>query len=155
MPRPEPKKDPQKKVADFYTSEQDHRYSENYPDVKTVADSTIDATRKTLDTITRIFWNHRTQKSHISEDLVSLLEPIWDSEIAPVLIREFGQNTPLSVIFYQGKYSGEVLMEIWDPLHVKNKSSQVFAIRGVPKSEVRCFATSRQQAQVLNLNNWI
>ncbi len=118
-------------------------------------DATIDAAGKTLDTITRIFWNQSTQKPHISKDLIHRLELIWDYEIAPVLIREFGRNTSLSVIFYQGDNSDEVLMEVWDPRHVTSKSSQVFTLRGVPTSEVKYFARHRDQAQVLNLNNWI
>ena len=155
MPRPEPKKDPKKKVSEFYNSGQEYRNSENYQDVRDAVDATIDAAGKTIDTITRIFWDQSTQKSHISKDLIHRLEPIWDHEIAPVLIKEFDRNTSLSVIFYQGYNSDEVLMEVWDPRHVTSKSSQVFTIRGVPTSEVKYFAKYRDQASVLNLNNWI
>jgi len=153
VPRPEPQKDPKKKVSEFYVSAQEDKTSGD--DLRNVVDSTIDAAQKTLDTITRIFWDQSTQKSHISKDLIHRLEPIWDNEVAPVLIREFGLNTSLSVIFYQGYNFDEVLMEVWYPRYVTSKSSQVFTIRGVPISEVRYFAKYRDQALVLNLNNWI
>jgi hypothetical protein len=153
VPRPEPQKEPKKKVSEFYVSGQEYITSDD--DLRKAVDSTIDATRKTLDTIARIFWDKNTQKSHISEDLIYRLEPIWDDEVAPVLSREFGRNTSLSVIFYKGEYSDEILMEIWDSRHVNTKSSQIFKIRGVPTSEVRYFARYRDQAPVLNLNHWI
>lgn len=148
MPRPEPPKYPNKKIDEFYNSGENYRTSEDYREMR-------EAVVNTFDAITRMFWNPTTQKSHISKDLIRLLEPIWDHEIAPLLIREFGQNTPLSVIFYQGNDHDEILMEIWDPGHATTKSSQVFTIRGVPNSEIRYFARTRDQAPILNLRNWI
>lgn len=152
MPRNESKKYPNRKVAEFYNSEQEDRNSEDYRDA---VNTTIDAAEKAIDAITRIFWDHSTKKPHISKDLIRRLEPIWDDEVAPVLIKEFGRNTPLSTIFYQGNDSDEVLMEVWDSRHVQTKSSQVFTITGVPRTEIQYFARNREQASVINLKNWI
>lgn len=52
-------------------------------------------------------------------------------------------------------YFDEILMKIGDSRHVSTKSSQVFKIRGVPKSEVKYFPKYREKAIILTLNNWI
>ncbi|WP_420064484.1 hypothetical protein ACLB6K_13605 [Microcystis aeruginosa FACHB-524] len=46
MPRPEPQKDPKKKVSEFYVSAQEDKTSGD--DLRNVVDSTIDALKKRL-----------------------------------------------------------------------------------------------------------
>lgn len=148
MPRFEPRKNQNKNFSDNYSYSEDNRGSDNQ--IK----EAINATEKAVNAITRIFWNQNTQKTHISEDLIKRLEPIWDNQITPILIKEFGSNTNLYAIFYQGE-NNSVVMEIWDPRHVDNKASQVFMIRGVPESAVRNIASVREKASVLTIENWI
>lgn len=148
MPRFEPKRNVDKKLSDNYS------YSEENIDSKNKITEAINETKKSINAITRIFWNPNTKKNHISEDLIKRLEPIWDSEITPLLIREFGGNTILSVIFYQGE-NNSIVMEIWDPCQVDSKPSQVFSIIGVPKSAVQNIAPVREKASVLTIENWI
>jgi hypothetical protein len=150
MPRFEPRKNQDKNFSENYSySEDNQRYEDN----RRLEDA-LNTTEKAINAITRLFWNENTQKPHISENLIQRLEPIWDREIAPILLREFGRNTNLSVIFYQGKYDDEALMEVWDPRHFNTKPSQIFTLLGVSKNEVRYLARTRKQASVLNLNNW-
>jgi hypothetical protein len=90
---------------------------------------------------------------NIPENLIHSLESIWDNEVAPVLIREFGRNTNLYAVFYQGRFN-EAVMEIWDPCHVNTKESQVFKLKGVSKDDVKKIAKSRNKAEIISINNW-
>lgn len=152
MPRLDPKiKKNQNAFEDYYYSEENEDFEQNRE-----LQEAVNATKKAVNAITRLFWNDKTQKSHISEDLIQKLEPIWESHIAPTLIREFGGNTTLYVIFYRGRKADEAVMEIWDPRHFDSKPSQVFmfAIAGMLESQGRSIAKKREQASVLTLDNW-
>ena len=86
--------------------------------------------------------------------MVEKLEPIWEQEIEPVLISEFGRRSTLYVIFYIGKKQDEIIMEIWDPNYIDVKPSQVFSIEGVPEYASRHFPRNRSQAEIGVLEDW-
>ncbi|MEC4983538.1 MAG: hypothetical protein SAJ37_17180 [Oscillatoria sp. PMC 1068.18] len=147
MPRFDKKRYP-KKASEFSNSAREERTFDDESKIE----SSVGRVR---DFLTRLFGNDTNQTAKIYKSLILRLEPIWDREIAPSLIQEFGRNTPLYGILYQGEYRNEVVMEIWDPRHVETKSSQVFTIRGIPESETRYFPKSRNTAEIFNINDWI
>lgn len=89
-----------------------------------------------------------------SEFILEKLEPIWEKEIEPVLISEFGRRSTLYVIFYLKQEQNQVLMEIWDPNYVETKPSQVFIIDNVSKSITKHLPVNRSQAEIEILTDW-
>ncbi|MEB3179463.1 MAG: hypothetical protein VKL59_10580 [Nostocaceae cyanobacterium] len=64
-------------------------------------------------------------------NLLEIIEAVWYTAIATVLLAAFGAATTLYVIFSAGRTLTETLMEIWDPRY-ENKPSQVFSIEKAP-----------------------
>jgi hypothetical protein len=85
------------------------------------------------------------------EALARVLEAIWYTAVATVLIAAFGALATLYVIFYAGALLGETMMEIWDPGYPA-KQSQVFKLKQAPQSSP--LPTNRSEAKVLELENW-
>lgn len=85
------------------------------------------------------------------EALARVLEAIWKTAVATVLIAAFGSVATLYVIFFAGLVLGETMMEIWDP-NYPNKQSQVFKLKQAPQSSP--LPTNRSEAKVLDLQNW-
>ena len=83
--------------------------------------------------------------------LANLLEAIWYTTIATVLIAAFGAVATLYVIFYATELAAETMMEIWDPRY-PNKQSQVFKLKQAPQNSP--LPTNRSEAKVLELENW-
>ncbi|MFY7883441.1 MAG: hypothetical protein ACOVOV_01210 [Dolichospermum sp.] len=83
--------------------------------------------------------------------LARVLEAIWYTAVATVLIAAFGALATLYVIFYAGALLGETMMEIWDPGYPA-KQSQVFKLKQAPQSSP--LPTNRSEAKVLELENW-
>ncbi len=82
---------------------------------------------------------------------LKLLEGIWTYLIAPVLRAAFGIVNALYVIFYAGtRRLAEVIMEIWDPNHMR-KPSQVFKLQKAPSNSP--LPERRSDAKVMVLNN--
>ncbi|UXE63241.1 MAG: hypothetical protein KA717_11635 [Woronichinia naegeliana WA131] len=88
------------------------------------------------------------------EFILEKLEPIWEEEIEPVLISEFGRRSTLYIIFFLKQEQNQVVMEIWDPNYVETKPSQVFRIDNVPKSITNYLPVSRSQAEIGILTDW-
>ena len=107
-----------------------------------------------LDYLRQFFGSDRTSATSLPETLLEKFAPVWDSSIAPVLIREFGAKTTLYAIFYAGEVSGEIIMELWDPKSVNSKASQVFKFRGIPEREIHFFPKDRAKAEIAILDNW-
>ena len=83
MPRPEPKKDSENKVSDFYVSREEDPAFGNYQEIR----DAVDVTGKTVERITHIFSDKNSKKTHISQELIHRLEQIWSNEVAPILMR--------------------------------------------------------------------
>ncbi|UXE63238.1 MAG: hypothetical protein KA717_11620 [Woronichinia naegeliana WA131] len=84
--------------------------------------------------------------------LVNLLQLIWETAVATVLIAAFGLVSILYVMFYAGAVLGETIMEIWDPASYTTKPSQVFALEQAPQDSP--LPTNRSEAKRLKLQNW-
>jgi len=84
--------------------------------------------------------------------LVNLLQLIWETAVATVLIAAFGLISILYVIFYASAVVGETIMEIWDPTSYSTKPSQVFALEQAPQDSP--LPTNRSEAKRLKLQNW-
>ncbi|MEC4983540.1 MAG: hypothetical protein SAJ37_17170 [Oscillatoria sp. PMC 1068.18] len=82
------------------------------------------------------------------EALANVLQAIWYTSIASVLIAAFGAVATLYVIFYAGFLLGETIMEIWDPRYLY-KESQVFELRQAPANSP--LPNNRSKAKVLEL----
>lgn len=147
MPRPEPKKNFETKTFEFYYSDSDDKNTDNTSDINK-------SVKTKLEKISHIFRDTNTQNSYLPESFLELLQPTWDTQIVPVLVKKFGSKTSLYAIFYQEKLPEEVIIEVWNP-NLTNQSSQVFVIRGVPNYEAKFFAKFRNEAPILVLSNWI
>jgi hypothetical protein len=88
------------------------------------------------------------------EFILEKLEPIWEEEIEPILISEFGRRSTLYIIFYLKQVQDQVVMEIWDPNYTETKPSQVFRIDNVPKSITNYLPVNRSQAEIGILTDW-
>ncbi|NES23732.1 MAG: hypothetical protein F6K41_33635 [Symploca sp. SIO3E6] len=100
--------------------------------------------------------------------LFETLQKVWSTEVVFVLIKSFGIKDFLHVIFYATRIAGETIMEIWDPLSVYSKPSQVFkvqqakalqmtqsqALRTTPAPQSSPLPKYRTAAKVLKLENW-
>ncbi|NEO57937.1 MAG: hypothetical protein F6K54_35715 [Okeania sp. SIO3B5] len=104
-----------------------------------------------FDSLSKFFGGKR---SSTTEMLYGKLEPIWDINIAPVLIEAFGKGTTLHLILYLEGYSHELTMEVWDPKHVESKPSQVFKLSGISGNEINNFPKDRSKASIMTLENW-
>jgi len=94
-------------------------------------------------------WLGRALKAFI-DALIYVLEKIWETAVATVLIAAFGFIATLYVIFYTGYLLGETIMEIWDPR--SNKPSEVFKLKQAPKGAA--LNKTRNEARILELSNW-
>ncbi len=92
-------------------------------------------------------------RSSTTEMLYRKLEPIWDTNIAPVLIESFGKGTTLYLILYLGN-SHKLILEVWDPKHVESKPSQVFKLSGITGNDINNFPKDRSKAKIMTLENW-
>jgi len=84
--------------------------------------------------------------------LFEKLQKIWPTLVAPVLAAAFGELSVLYVIFYAGAVIGQTIMEVWDPLKLKSKPSEVFKLEQAPQSSP--LPELRSEARVLKLENW-
>ncbi|NEP56226.1 MAG: hypothetical protein F6K31_04270 [Symploca sp. SIO2G7] len=84
--------------------------------------------------------------------LFQKLQKIWPTLVAPVLIAAFGELSILYVIFYAGAVLGQTIMEIWDPIYVNSKSSQVFKLEQAP--QISPLPELRSESRVLKLENY-
>jgi len=84
--------------------------------------------------------------------LFEKLQKIWPALVAPVLAAVFGEISVLYVIFYAGAVVAQTIMEIWDPLKINNKPSQVFKLEEAPLNSP--LPEVRSEARVLKLENW-
>jgi len=131
-----PRQDPQrKKIADQW-------YSDNE--------------RQTFQTKTNrgIGFLRRLFGEALAQGILDKLEPIWNSAIQPALIKKFGGATTLYAIFYAGKSSDEMIIEVWDPNYINIKPSEVFNLRGMPSEEIKYLPKAREQADCFSLQNW-
>ena len=131
MPRSDPPRD---RESQFRQYSQDNRNRRNF-----------------FDSLIEHFGSHTSSTVEI---LYRKLEPIWDIDIAPVLIETFGKGTTLYLIFYLGNYRNELIMEVWDPKHVESKESQVFKLSGINGDEINNFPKDRSKAKIMTLENW-
>jgi hypothetical protein len=138
MPRFDPRNSKQNKVSEFQDSVQD--LSSNK--------------RKGFSVLTEIFRRQQKNSAMSPEIVLEKLDPIWEREIEPVLVSEFGRRSTLYVIFYLGRKQDEIIMEIWDPNYIDVKPSQVFRIEKVPGSVTRNFPRDRSQAEIGVLEDW-
>jgi hypothetical protein len=93
-------------------------------------------------------------ESSITEELLETLSPIWDKNVAPTLLSAFGDVTTLYAIFYAPDTpEREVILEVWDPIYVDSKPSEVFRFKGIPNVAAR-LPSSRSEAKVITLENW-
>ena len=138
MPRFDPRNPKQNKVSEFQDSVQD--VSSNK--------------RKSFRVLTEVFRRQQKNSALSPEIVLEKLEPIWEREIEPVLVSEFGRRSTLYVIFYLGRKQDEIIMEIWDPNYINKKPSQVFSIEGVPEYATRHFPRNRSQAEIGVLEDW-
>ncbi|NES23380.1 MAG: hypothetical protein F6K41_31800 [Symploca sp. SIO3E6] len=84
--------------------------------------------------------------------LFEKLQKIWPALVAPALAAAFGEISVLYVIFYAGAVLGQTIMELWDPLNLNSKPSQVFKLKQAPQSSP--LPELRSEAKVLELENW-
>jgi hypothetical protein len=82
---------------------------------------------------------------------VSVLEAIWQTAIATVLIAAYGYVAVLYAIFYAGAVLGQTIMEIWDPRYSDSKPSQVFQVKQAPQNSP--LPKYRSEAKVIALEN--
>ncbi|NES23377.1 MAG: hypothetical protein F6K41_31785 [Symploca sp. SIO3E6] len=132
MPRPEPQR---KKIKDQWYSNNDRQKSQSN-------------NRKGIGFLGRLFGET------LAKGILDKLEPVWNSGIQPALIEKFGGATTLYAIFYAGKGSDEMIMEVWDPKYIDVKSSEVFSLRGMPPEEIKYLPKERGQADCFSLQNW-
>ncbi|OCQ91404.1 hypothetical protein BCD67_23610 [Oscillatoriales cyanobacterium USR001] len=136
MPRFEPKRD---KTSEFLDS----------------VDATVYANKsRGFGVFTEMFRRQQKNSATFPEIILEKLEPIWERQIEPVLVSQFGRGSILYVIFYLGKNQDEIIMEIWDPNYIDAKPSQVFSIEGVPGYAVKHFPRNRSQAEIGVLEDW-
>lgn len=135
----DPRKQKRAKTSEFIDSVED---------VSVYGDRVYEENRRGFGAFTEMFTKQQKKSAGSPEIILEKLEPIWERQIEPVLIREFGRRSTLYIIFYQGKYRDQIIMEIWDPKYVNEKESQVFSIEGVPEYATRYFPRSRSQAEV-------
>jgi hypothetical protein len=133
-----PKKPKRNQQSEFIDSSQDFNdregvYNEN---------------RRSFSAFTKMFSRQHKNDAMSPEIILEKLDPIWEDSIEPVLMKEFGRGSTLYVIFYRGRKSDRIIMEIWDPNYLDVKASQVFHIDGVPESATRYFPTNRSQAEI-------
>lgn len=102
-----------------------------------------------FDFMRRLFGEYKPYKTSL-ESVFDKLATIWKTNIAPVLIEQFGRGTTLYAILYSGEYSDEIILEIWDPKHIESKPSQVFKFNGDNKD----FLKTRSKAEIISLTNW-
>lgn len=138
MPRFDPRNPKQNKVSEFQDSVQD--VSSNK--------------RKGFGVFTKMFRRQQKNSATFPEIVLEKLEPIWETQIEPILVSQFGRGSILYVIFYLGRKQDEIIMEIWDPNYIDVKPSQVFRIEGVPEYATRHFPRNRSQAEIGVLEDW-
>jgi len=85
------------------------------------------------------------------QTLFEKLQKVWSTLVAPVLAAAFGEISVLYVIFYSGAILGQTIMEIWNPLNVNSKPSQVFKLEQAPQHSP--LPELRSEARVLKLEN--
>jgi hypothetical protein len=110
--------------------------------------------RRFLVRLREIFGRQQRNSTVFPEIILEKLEPIWEEEIEPVLILEFGRYSTLHIVFYVKQGQDQVVMEIWDPNYIETKPSQVFRIDNVPKSITRDLPKNRSQAEISVLSDW-
>lgn len=137
MPKFEPKRD---KASEFLDSAEDITIYTNR--------------RRGFGVFTEMFRIQQKNSVIFPEIILEKLEPIWEQEIEPILVSQFGRGSTLYVIFYLGKKREEIIMEIWDPNYIDVKPSQVFSIEGVPEYATRHFPRNRSQAEIGVLEDW-
>ncbi len=140
MPRFEPREPKHNKASEFLDSLEDNTIYIN--------------TRRGFGVFTEMFRRQQKNSSIFPEIILEKLDPIWEREIEPILVSQFGRGSTLYVIFYLGKKREEIIMEIWDPKYVDVKPSQVFSIEGVPEYANRHFPRNRSQAEIGVLEDW-
>lgn len=140
MPRFEPKDPKNKKASEFLDSVEDV--------------TTYTNRRRGFRVFTKMFIRQQKSSPIFPEIVLEKLEPIWEREIEPILVSQFGCGSTLYVIFYLGKKPEEIIMEIWDPKYIDVKPSQVFSIEGVPEYATRNFPRNRSQAEIGILDDW-
>ena len=138
MARLDPKKPKHDRASEFLNSVEDVTIYRNQ--------------RKGFTTVSELF--RRQQKNSFTEIVLEKLDPIWEQEIEPVLVSQFGRSSTLYVIFYLGRKQDEIIMEIWDPKYIDAKPSQVFRIEGVPGYATKHFPKNRSQAEISVLEDW-
>jgi hypothetical protein len=71
------------------------------------------------------------------EELISIVQRIWDTIVSTALIAAYGFVVGLYVIFYSIGVIGETLMEIWNPnANVYNQRPQVFTIQQAEQKQL-------------------
>jgi len=140
MPKFDPRNPKRDRASEFQDSVEDGRIYGNR--------------RSGFGIFTEMFRRQQKNSAMFPEIVLEKLEPIWEQEIEPVLISEFGRRSTLYVIFYIGKKQDEIIMEIWDPNYIDVKPSQVFSIEGVPEYATRHFPRNRSQAEIGVLEDW-
>ena len=111
------------------------------------------STVKPLGKLRNFFSKSKTPDLNIPEGLIQSLNSVWNDTIVPVLIENFGRDTELYAIFYQGK-SNEVLFEVWDPRHVDTKQSQVFKLQNLSREEISQIPKTRDKAVPVIISDW-
>ncbi len=114
-------------------------------------DNSMPERRNFFNSLSKFFGSNKSSQTEI---LYRKLEPIWDTNIAPVLIEAFGKGTTLYLILYLESYSHELIMEVWDPKHVESKPSQVFKLSGITDNDINNFPKDRSKARIMTLENW-
>lgn len=144
MPRFDPKHPQQNKVSEFQDSVRDVSNNKN----------------KSLNVFTDMFKRQEKHSVMPPESVLEKLALIWEKEIEPVLISEFGRCSTLYVIFYLGRKQDEIIMEIWHPEYYDTKPSQVFILelldiktRHELKNTLK-LTEDRAKAKKFSLNNW-
>lgn len=113
----------------------------------------VDRLKSSISASLRYFFGNNSSSDYsVPETFLDQLEPVWDSKIVPLLIDSFDRKAILHTIFYAG--DDEIIMEVWDPKHVKTIESQVFKFRGVSPKDARHFVAKRSQAEVMKLTDW-
>lgn len=140
MPRFDPKNQRRDQASEFQDSFKDDSSSSNQS--------------RGFNRVFDIFRRQKKDSVLFPEIVLEKLEPIWEREIEPILIEEFGRQSTLYIIFYLSKKRDEIIMEIWDPNYVNTKPSQVFMIQGVPGAALKYFPKNRSQAEIGILQDW-
>ena len=140
MPRFEPREPKRNQASEFIDSAEDVTIYTNR--------------RRGFGVFTEMFRRQQKNSAIFPEIILEKLDPIWEQEIEPILVSQFGRGSTLYVIFYLGKKREEIIMEIWDPNYIDVKPSQVFSIEGVPEYATRHFPRNRSQAEIGVLSDW-